>query len=77
MVSKTGLSLLALGALALAGCIADERSQHEVACVGGTFTGAVLGGAIGNRFGGGSGQAVLTAAGAMAGGAAAATQMRC
>ncbi|MEX0306338.1 MAG: glycine zipper 2TM domain-containing protein [Ruegeria sp.] len=42
--------------------------QHEIACLSGTIGGALIGGAIGNQFGGGSGQAILTAAGAAAGG---------
>lgn len=60
-----------------AGCTASPATQHEVACVGGTLTGAVLGGALGNQFGGGRGRTALTAAGAMAGGAIAATQLNC
>nr|WP_321249800.1 glycine zipper 2TM domain-containing protein [uncultured Ruegeria sp.] len=42
--------------------------QHEIACLSGTLGGALIGGAIGNQFGGGSGQTILTAAGAAAGG---------
>lgn len=42
--------------------------QHEIACLGGTLSGALIGGAIGNQFGGGSGKTILTAAGAAAGG---------
>jgi outer membrane lipoprotein SlyB len=58
-------------------CTQNPSAQHEVACVGGSLTGAVIGGAIGNRFGGGSGQTIATAAGAFAGGAAAARRMNC
>jgi len=42
--------------------------QHEIACLSGTLGGALIGGAIGNQFGGGSGRDILTAAGAVAGG---------
>lgn len=42
--------------------------QHEIACLSGTLGGALIGGAIGNQFGGGSGKDILTAAGAAAGG---------
>ncbi len=42
--------------------------QHEIACLSGTLGGALIGGAIGNQFGGGSGKSILTAAGAAAGG---------
>ncbi|EEE36249.1 Rickettsia 17 kDa surface antigen family protein [Rhodobacteraceae bacterium KLH11] len=42
--------------------------QHEIACLSGTLGGALIGGALGNQFGGGSGKAILTAAGAAAGG---------
>ncbi|WP_170603000.1 glycine zipper 2TM domain-containing protein [Ruegeria arenilitoris] len=42
--------------------------QHEIACLSGTLGGALIGGAIGNQFGGGSGKTILTAAGAATGG---------
>ena len=41
--------------------------QHEIACMTGSIGGALIGGAIGNQFGGGSGKDILTAAGASAG----------
>ncbi|WP_170425831.1 glycine zipper 2TM domain-containing protein [Ruegeria arenilitoris] len=44
--------------------------QHEIACLSGTLGGALIGGVIGNQFGGGSGRDILTAGGAVAGGAA-------
>ncbi len=62
---------------AMAACSPSTPAQHEVACVGGTLAGAALGGAIGNRFGGGRGQTLMTAAGVFAGGATAATAMDC
>ena len=58
-------------------CAPTTPAQHEVACVGGTLAGAAIGGAIGNRFGGGSGQTIATAAGAFAGGATTARTMGC
>jgi uncharacterized protein YcfJ len=42
--------------------------QHEIACLSGTIGGALIGGVIGNQFGGGSGKTILTAARAAAGG---------
>ena len=71
---KYTFPLAALGAvLALQACgpapTAEEQAQrqHEIACMSGTIGGALLGGAIGNQFGGGSGQDILTAGGAAAG----------
>lgn len=77
MIKKVTLLLaLPAGLMALGAC-SSPATQHEAACVGGTLTGAVIGGAIGNRFGGGTGQTLLTGAGAMVGGAAAANSMNC
>lgn len=68
------LTLLLGGAGALAACgpaptpQQQAARQHEIACLSGTLGGALIGGAIGNQFGGGSGRAILTAAGAATGG---------
>jgi outer membrane lipoprotein SlyB len=70
------VSSLAL-VFSLAACDPQTPTQHEVACVGGTLAGAAIGGAIGNRFGGGTGQTIATAAGAFAGGATAVRAMNC
>ena len=70
-------SFLSLCLAATAACTSNPQVQHEVACVGGTLAGAALGGAIGNRFGGGTGQTIMTAAGAFAGGATAAKGLNC
>jgi len=43
------------------------QRQHNIACATGTIAGAMIGGAIGNEFGGGSGQDILRAGGAGAG----------
>lgn len=60
------------GALAACGPAPTPQQQaarqHEIACLSGTLGGALIGGAIGNQFGGGSGKSILTAAGAAAGG---------
>lgn len=61
----------------VAACDKQSPAQHEVACVGGTLAGAAIGGAIGNRFGGGTGQTIATAAGAFAGGATTARAIDC
>ncbi|MCL6282348.1 hypothetical protein M3P21_02305 [Ruegeria sp. 2012CJ41-6] len=61
-------SMLAMGALQACGPAATPEQQrqreHEIACLSGSLGGALIGGAIGNQFGGGSGRAILTAAGA-------------
>ncbi len=77
MNSKLKLASLAALIAITGACSNNPAAQHEVACVGGVLTGAVLGGAIGNRFGGGTGQTLATAAGAFAGGAATGTAMNC
>jgi uncharacterized protein YcfJ len=45
----------------------QAQRQHNIACAAGTIGGALIGGAIGNQFGGGRGQDILTAGGAGAG----------
>lgn len=68
------LTLILGGAGALAACgpaptpQQQAARQHEIACMSGSIGGALIGGALGNQFGGGSGKAILTAAGAAAGG---------
>ncbi len=66
------LFLGSVGALAACGPAPTPQQQaarqHEIACLSGTLGGALIGGVIGNQFGGGSGKTILTAAGAAAGG---------
>ncbi|MGI9368202.1 MAG: glycine zipper 2TM domain-containing protein [Ruegeria sp.] len=68
-----GFVLISAGLVAACGPAptpqAQAARQHEIACLSGTLGGALIGGVIGNQFGGGSGQDILTAAGAVAGGA--------
>lgn len=45
----------------------QAQRQHNIACATGTIGGALIGGAIGNQFGGGSGRDILTAGGGVAG----------
>lgn len=45
----------------------QAQRQHEIACVSSSIGGALIGGAIGSQFGGGTGQDILTAGGAAAG----------
>ena len=68
------ISILALsGLVALQACgpaatpQQQAQRQHNIACVTGTIAGAMIGGAIGNEFGGGSGQDILRAGGAASG----------
>ena len=52
-------------ALALSACASETTEQkHEVGCMAGTATGAVLGGLAGSLIGGGVGRTIATAAGA-------------
>lgn len=65
---------LAFGVVGLQACAPattpyqKQQRQHEIACMTGTIGGALIGGAIGNQFGGGSGRDILTGGGAIAGG---------
>ena len=52
-------------------CATTPEQQRQVGCAGADVTGALIGGAVGNQFGGGSGKDILTAGGAVAGGLAA------
>ncbi len=45
----------------------QRQRQHEIACMTSTVGGALIGGAIGNQFGGGRGRDILTAGGAATG----------
>lgn len=69
-MTKTGLAML-FGALLVAGCATTPEQQKQVGCVGAGTAGALAGAAIGNQFGGGTGNDILTAGGAVAGGLAA------
>ena len=69
-MKSTVLITLLTAASVLAGCATTPQQQREVGCVGAGVTGALLGAAVGNEFGGGSGQDILTAGGAVAGGLA-------
>ncbi|WP_170329814.1 glycine zipper 2TM domain-containing protein [Ruegeria arenilitoris] len=57
------------GSLLLAACGApttptQAQVQHDARCAAGVLGGAALGGVVGNRFGGGTGKTLATAAGA-------------
>ena len=71
---KTGLIVLAVAALAAAGCTGNPQTNRELQCAGGVLGGAALGGLLGNQIGGGTGRQIATAVGAGAG-AAAGTQL--
>jgi len=61
--------LLAIGlALALAACASDPGTRTTQKQTGSVVAGAVVGGLVGNMFGGGTGKVLTTAAGAVAGG---------
>lgn len=68
-----GRSLLLLGAavIAISACANETPQQkHEVGCVAGTLTGAVIGGLLGSTIGAGTGNVLATTAGAGIGTAA-------
>jgi uncharacterized protein YcfJ len=69
-MKKTSIVAVFAIAAVLQGCATSPEQQREVGCVGAGVTGALLGGAVGNQFGGGSGRDILTAGGAVAGGLA-------
>jgi len=75
ILSMTMSSLIA-GSV-LTGCTDPAAARHEIGCVAGTMGGMAIGGAIGNRFGGGTGQTLATGAGAIAGGMASANALEC
>jgi uncharacterized protein YcfJ len=67
-MTKTGIiaAVAALGLLQACTTNSPEQ-QRQVGCAGATVTGALVGGALGNQLGGGSGKDILTAGGAAAG----------
>lgn len=72
-MKRTLIVLSAFGLAALQACgpaatpEQQRQREHEISCLSGTIGGALIGGAIGNQFGGGAGKSILTAAGAGAG----------
>jgi uncharacterized protein YcfJ len=57
--------IFAGAAIGLSACATETPEQkHEVGCMAGTLTGAVLGGLAGSLIGGGTGRTLATAAGA-------------
>ena len=54
---KTTLILLALAAVAAAGCTSNPQTNRELQCAGGVLGGAAVGGLLGNQIGGGTRQA--------------------
>lgn len=70
-MKRTGIIAVILSAGLLSACATTPEQQRQVGCVGAGVAGALAGAAIGNQLGGGSGQDILTAGGAVAGGVAA------
>lgn len=77
-MKKTGM-IVVFGIAGLLQACAQQspEQQRQVECVGATAAGAVVGAAIGNQFGSGSGKDIMTAGGAVAGGAAAQSATGC
>lgn len=70
MLKKPAALALAVAAATLAGCQTNAGQMsygptrnHEVACLAGTATGAVVGGLVGSTIGSGRGSTLATAAG--------------
>ncbi len=62
---RRGLLLLGATVLVLGACASETSAQkHEVGCVAGTLTGAVIGGLLGSTIGAGTGNVLATTAGA-------------
>jgi len=55
-------------ALVLAACASDPGTRTQQKQTGSIVAGSVIGGLVGNQFGGGTGKVLMTAAGAVAGG---------
>lgn len=60
-------ALVLATALAVSACATDPGTREQQKQAGAVVAGAVIGGLIGNQFGGGTGRAVMTVAGAAAG----------
>ncbi|MDW3222255.1 MAG: hypothetical protein R8G34_05105 [Paracoccaceae bacterium] len=70
-MKKTGIIAVLAAMGLLQACATSPEQQRQVGCVGAGVAGALAGAALGNQLGGGSGNDILTAGGAVAGGVAA------
>lgn len=70
-MTKTGIIAVFATMGLLQACATSPEQQRQVGCVGAGVAGALAGAAVGNQLGGGSGNDILTAGGAVAGGVAA------
>lgn len=76
-MSKFGIAIVLGLTFMLQACATTPQQQRQVGCAGAGIAGALAGAAVGNQLGGGSGQDILTAGGAVAGGLAANTAAGC
>ena len=68
------LVLALLAGVSTSACAPTASEQRDqLRCAGGVVTGAAVGGFLGNQFGSGSGNKIMTTGGAVAGGAAGAS----
>ncbi len=58
-------------------CATTPQQQRQNECVATATVGALAGAAVGNQFGGGTGQTIMTAGGAVAGAQAAKNANNC
>lgn len=70
-MKKTGILVIFAAMGLLQACATTPGQQKQVGCIGAGVAGGLAGAAIGNQLGGGSGNDILTAGGAVAGGVAA------
>ena len=76
-MKRLTISALLAALVVTSACTTGSYSARDFECTGATVTGALVGGAIGNQLGGGSGRDILTAGGAIAGGALASRGAGC
>ena len=76
-MKKSGIVALFAVASLLQACATTPQQQRQNECLAATTGGAVLGAALGNQLGGGTGKDILTAGGAVAGAQAAKNVSQC
>lgn len=77
-MKKAGIVAVFSAAFLLQACAASTpQQQRQNECIGTTAAGALAGGAIGSLFGGGTGQTIMTAGGAIVGAQAAQNASGC
>ena len=76
-MKRYGMTAVFVAMGLLQACTGSPEQERQIGCAGAAVTGALVGGALGNQLGGGSGKDILTAGGAVAGGLAGSTAAGC